>query len=277
MRGIGTEFKKMFSRVEFYLTVCLCVAYAGAAFLELLPRYSGLDASVAPSAWLATMLNMKSGMGQTFLMVLVPLFAALGYADGYFQEAKSGAIVPHITRMGKQNYFLSKAVVAAVSAFGIVLFTLLFNQLLAAIAFPWKGVEPRVSGTVYEASIADDLRGLVFPRLYMNAPVLYNLVIMFMAGVWGAVTALLAYAISLYFRKNLITVLGSVTLLNAVVSLGLSVVSARAVLLLPSPYLFADPYMTRSVWGFVGGVAVCLCAAVALIAYKIKKGRDMVL
>ena len=89
--------------------------------------------------------------------------------------------------------------------------------------------------------------------------------------------ALLTYALSLFFKKNLITVLGSVTLLNAVVTLGLSVVSTRAILLAPSTYLFADPYMHRSVWGFVGGVAVCLCAAVALIAGKIKRGRDLAL
>ena len=277
MRGIGTELKKMFSRMEFYLTVCLCVLYAGAAFLEMLPRYSGLDVCVVPSAWLATMLNMKSGLGQTFLLFLLPFFAALGYGDGYFQEVKSGAIVPNITRMGRRNYFLSKAVVAAISGFCIVFFTLLFNQLLAAIAFPWKGVEPGATGTVYEVSIALDLPGLLFPRLYMNAPFIYNLVIMFMAGVWGAVAGLLTYALSLYFKRNLITVLGSVTLLNAVVTLGLSVVSTRAILLAPSTYLFADPYMNRSVWGFIGGVAVCLCAAVALIAFKIRKGRDLVL
>lgn len=279
MYTISTEFRKMISRREFYLLLMFSVLIAGAGFCERISAvYIGADVSVVPSAYRKTLVNGGSGIGTMLRFFLIPLFASFAYADCYYRECRSGIVALNITRTGQRRYYLSQASVSAIGGFLVVLFLLLVNQLFCLLGFPAKAAESSWSGSIYETTLADDVENVLFPNLYMNAPFLNNLVVMLFAGLWGAATALVTYAFSLYVRKNYFLTVGMAAVIN--IGITLMVIAAPREwglepYILMGNHLFADFGSVRSIWQYFIKMAVWFGVPVSLIAYRLKKGGDL--
>jgi hypothetical protein len=102
----------------------------------------------------------------------------------------------------------------------VCIIPLIFNQILCLVAFPEKEVITFFDGSGYsEMNLSLDLERVVFPNLYMNAPLISNFIQFFMAGIYGACLAALSFTISLYIRKNFIFNIGIVTIATLAVSI----------------------------------------------------------
>ena len=276
---MSMEFKKMFSRREFYFLFMLMVILAGTGFCEWLEMYAYTDVSVIPSAYQMTLLNGLSGVGRMIRFFLIPLFASFAYADCYYREYRNGVVSLNMTRMGRKHYYFSQAAVSAISGFMVVMFLLLVNQLFCILGFPTKSAEFSWGRSVYETNFFNDVSRVPFPSLYMNVPFLNNLIVMLFAGLWGAASALVTYAVSLYIHKNYILTVGAATLINLLITLIAIALPWQWNLerfLLPAYHLFADPSDSFApAWLFVVKIMVWFVVPIGLIAYQLKKRRDV--
>ena len=279
MQVLSIEFKKMFSRRELYFLFMLSVLLAGISFCEWIEMYAYADVSIIPSAYRMTLVNGLSGVGRVVRFFLIPLFASFAYADCYYRESRNGTIALNITRMGRGKYYLSQATVSAIGGFLVVLFLFFINQLFCLLGFPAKEAEPFWTRSVYETSFFDDIERVAFPWLYMNAPLLNNLTFMLLAGVWGAASALMTYAISLYVRRNYLLSVSMATLINLIftlIAIALPWQWGLEGILLPGYHLFADPSSSMSpMWVFVIKMAVWFGMPAGLIAFRMKNRNDI--
>ena len=272
--AIRCEFKKLFQKREFWILILLGVILGGAAYCELLPYYSQVDSSATLTATRAFMLWPNSGIGQMYILCLIPLFGSIAYSDCYFSECKNGSQILYITRMDRKPYYYSKLIVVAVSALLITILPLVINQLLCLIAYPLKEFSSYYTGSVYDIQVADELRRVIFPNLYMNSPLMSNIIQVFFVGVFGAVSGILSYAITLHYQKNYLIAVGSTTILNLILLFGFQLIGLQ--LLTPYEYFNASPYTQgRNPYFFLGMMIALMLISSFLIVKKIRRKKDI--
>ena len=112
-----------------------------------------------------------------------------------------------LTRTSRRAFFGGKALVSFLSGFVISVLPYLLNYALCLIAVSRKSavsVSTVNLGSVYEYSVAGWLDRVLFPGLYLNHPVFNMILLIACGGIWGGGMALLAYGVSLYYRKHIV-------------------------------------------------------------------------
>ncbi|MDR0671123.1 MAG: hypothetical protein LBF64_02310 [Oscillospiraceae bacterium] len=277
----------MLSRSELWLvlligTVCALVDFLMQTAFPI--QFSTTMTVLAPTEF--SILNW-GGM-RDFFLILTPLLAAFPCAWFYHEESENHSVIVYCTRGKAAHYYCGKALVVAVTAFAVTALPLLINQMFTLLAAPFpvygifsNGVYPGHAGRrgLGVESFGVTLH-VMFPGLYMNAPLLDALVHMGLFGLFGAAMGLLSYAVSLFCRKNLVITLAAPAVL-ALVYLLLMNVSGLGILVVQS-VLHAAPAFSRNVHfseqktiGCILQLLLFFAAGFVLLHRKIKKCGDI--
>ena len=194
------EFKKLFDRIELYIIITLGLLFAIISLMtnNLTPT---LSAAKIFSAYQASMIY-SGGFAEMFCGILLPAFAVLPFADSYFTEKHQGSMICSLTRQSRIRYIAKKAFVAFTAAILVIFITYLFNQVLCLIAYPVSQTRTFLDGNIYSNPIYQEVLHTPTPSLYMNSPLVLNIIHVLYACLYGGSIAMLSYCLSLYIYKN---------------------------------------------------------------------------
>lgn len=274
-RMIRSECYRAFTSKGFFLSVAIGVIITLVYFfhyvlpvdLELL--VSGYNGKTDPE-YPGVLYNLWFGgrypcaEKQLFFLVL-PLLAALPFADSYFQDLRGGYIYNVCLRTDKKHYFAAKYLAVFLSGGTAVTLPLLANFLLCSMFLP--SMKPEVTNAhilVYSS----------FPHLFFSYPVLYVLLYLAIIFVFSGLLA----CFGLYATRHLgyaFLVLLAPFAVYLFISSGLNLIGGLE-LYAWQPLKFLDPAFERDAkWAMLveGG----LLLVVTLVGFVIRQPRRDVL
>lgn len=192
-RIMRSELSRAFTSKGFFLSVAIGVIITLVYFfhyvfpidLELLvsgyngktdPQYPG----ILYNLWFGG--RYAAAEKQMFFLVL-PLLAALPFADSYFQDLRGGYIYNVCLRADKKHYFTAKYLAVFLSGGTAVTLPLLANFLLCSMFLP--SMKPEVVNAYIRIDSS-------FPHLFFSYPVLYVLLYLAIIFVFSGLLACLS-------------------------------------------------------------------------------------
>ena len=223
----------------------------------------------------------ESGIGQMMLFLLLPILASFPAACSWYEEKNNNAICLTLARTGRSTYYTGKAAAVALSGFLMGIYPLLLNYLLCLAAVPrgkLLSVSPSMTSSVYENYFQDkipySLSEMLFPSLYMNAPVLNMLLHILLIGLFCGMMALLTYTVSLYFHPNAVVVAILPSLAVAVLYLLIGVMGRSEWISVNLLQLRTED-MTPAAFLVIGvSLVLPLLLSLGLLLMKVKVDRD---
>lgn len=264
--AIKHELLRLINRRECWILLLASIVLAGVALIEKILVHGHVYKDYAISAVQASML-WKSGVGYVYVLCLVPLFSSLVFSDQFYRDFSDHSLYIVITRHNKTHYFKSLLLVSFISGFIFAILPLLINLLLCLIAFPIKAASPTETGSIYVTSLAKEIQWVLFPRLYMNYPVLNTITHIFLSGLIGANFAALSFTLTLYFQKNAIIAACSSTIIYLIYSIAASMLGLYTIA--PFHFMLTAPEgYNKSILIFIGFIFVLMVCN--LFLYKRK-------
>ena len=150
----------------------------------------------------------ESWIGQVAVLFFIPVMATFPAACSYFEEKRRNCTGLIQIRSGRKQYYFCKLFAVMISGFAVSTLPFLLNYMFCLIAIPRPDCPTvdtiqHLQGVYQKGDVLGTWR-ILFPSLFLNHPVLYVLVHIALTGIWGMNIAAVSYAISLYFRKNIV-------------------------------------------------------------------------
>ena len=269
------EYRKAFSRPDIYIVILVGF---GVAILGLIEMSSGSSFTLRIdeyfSAYQAT-LALGGNIAELFAIFLLPLFAILPYADSYFVEKRSGVHIVSLARQGRFGYFMGKAFAVWVLAVIAILTPYILNQLFCMIAFPTKRVlDMNASDNIYCSDVSQEMATNPSMLLFLNHPLLRNMLHILYACYYGGGIALFAYALTLYIHKNrALALLLPLAIVYASIMVGNSLFGFNGIL--PLGIVFGTNYRILSFQPMLAAIAALYAGSIAAILFKCFGAKDI--
>lgn len=142
-----------------------------------------------------------SSIGHSAFYLLLPMLASLPFSWSWCSEHKSGYELQMIIRTKKRYYHMSKYLVTFLSGMVAIVVPLIINIISVALFIPARTPDPYYDLYYGMSKIA------LFSELFYSIPVLYMLIYVLMAGIFGGLFAVLALSFS-YVVRNRFAVIG---------------------------------------------------------------------
>jgi hypothetical protein len=272
------QFRHMFSRMEFKISLTAVLLVVAVSFIELCCHVYGFDKSQLYSAaygWIGHPDFLQIDIMQMFFVLFIFYIGSMAFSDSQFVDNKIKARDMIVTRCSRKSYIMSGAVVSFLAAFLVIFVPFILSQLLSFVIFPVhssvsgffsqdpaSGVLPGIS-----ASRVERLYGL-FPSLLNSHPLLYNLISIFYMSACAGALALLSFAIAFFIRRGRLLVIGIPAIL---IILGDALLPMNYAF---SYYLYMGGMLHQSILMYLGFPIGVLAVSSLLIVIKIRMLRD---
>ena len=207
---LRVELKKVWKNRMTWIAFLLCTVIAVSAFFLDCFILDYNDIGVLPEH---LTLLYESGLGDMLLFLVLPILASFPAACSWYEEQKNNAVSVTLARTGRKEYYRSKALAVLISGFLMGVYPFLLNYALCLAVQPRQellSVSPAMTSSVYGAYFSTDipfqLSFMLFPGLYLNAPIVNMLLHVALIGIWCAGMALLTYAVSFFVHPNAVVV-----------------------------------------------------------------------
>lgn len=223
-----------------------CAVTVSHFVLHVVPTHKGdlINAVLAPEKiWYPnSVFNQWIGetsytMQTTLYYLLLPILAALPFADSFFLDMKTGYIKNVFIRINKSRYYIAKYLSTFVAGGIAVVVPLLLNLALTASVFPSLVPE----GSTFMFGVYENNLG---SGIFITHPYLYTFLYLALDFVFAGLLAGVALTISFFVSNRFIVVLSpfiGYLVFNALVSLTGNLVLNPDCFLQPSQPISASP------------------------------------
>lgn len=208
--SIGMQLKLMCCKKGFQLSFLINMVVALLIYLYHVFSAWGQDVSkiVSPSA--AFMLLDTNSLFEAYI-TLVPFIVVLPFAMSFVTD-RSNMVLPALqTRGSVKTYYIAKAIACFAGGMIVFLIPCAMNIILNNLTFPQSGVT--FVGDLYDWNYNAHLMGINvakttkwvgiwFPRIYINHPEVYNIIIAMFFSVSMGIFSVFSYAVSFYLTKH---------------------------------------------------------------------------
>lgn len=202
---IRFELSRAFTTIGFKLSILVGIIIAVSHFfISVLPYALKLDAITAmerpmmtPGQLYFIWLGGNSNSVQSFLFFMIlPLLAALPFADSFYSDATEGYIAEISTRTNLSHYLIGKYIAVFLSGGVAVIFPLLLNFFMCSQVFPALKPESAYNGSLIDAATS-------LGRMFYSRPLLFLfihfLMVFFAAGFFAVFSLSASYYCSYQF------------------------------------------------------------------------------
>ena len=261
--GIGT----LISLVYFFRCVLPCAfSLPQLASIGFDGELNGAYPGLLYCTWMGGTPLLRAEIQLYFL--ILPVLAALPFADSYFSDLRSGFIQNVCIRINRKHYFTAKYIATFLSGGTAGTFPLLLNFLLSAMVLP--SMKPEVY-TMY----SNISQYSTFPWLYYNHPMLYIALYLTIIFIFSGLLA----CFGLYATQHLgyaFLVLFAPMALYLFVSSALNLI-ARVELAAWQPIRFLQPSFSQSDAKLPMLIESFVLFALTFIGFKIRQSRKDIL
>lgn len=208
-RILTIELHRAFTSHGFFLSLLLgtviAVSHCATSIVPLalgLDEYLSYNMPMMYPGWLFT--SWMGGNAQNMLaylfFLIIPLLAALPFADSFFSDAKGGFIQSLCIRTNKHYYFAAKYTACFLSGGTAVILPLALNFGLSCMLLP--SMKPEV--TAFDSAIGENSS---FPHLFYEHPFVYVLVYLAFIFVFSGLIATLSLLASYHVSHRFLVVI----------------------------------------------------------------------
>lgn len=158
------------------------------------------------------------------LVIITPLSASLIHSDTYVNEYTSKLAYVTITKAGRFNYYISKAIIVIITSFLASILPFLLDQLLCLVSFPFQTLMTFFGWGIYENDYLFLISKIKYKTLFFNNPIMYNYLHIFYVGLYGTLSGILSYTFSLFYTKKQFMVI----IFPTILMLGILLVASAA-------------------------------------------------
>lgn len=204
-RVLGIEFKRAFINKMFFIGLLvggtICVVQIFTQVLPMLEYQERLTTSdYHPHSVFSKWIGAAPSFEPTLYFALLPLLAALPFADSLFSDRHSGYVKNIFSRTNRKKYYAAKFIAVFLSGGCVVVLPLLLNLYLSALILP--GVTPDVSmGTYPVFSTA------MWSELFYTVPYLYVFIYLALIFVVSGFLATIALSVSFFVKYKYVVLL----------------------------------------------------------------------
>lgn len=210
VRAVGAQFRLMVNRKEFHLAYAVNLGYVLLTYLYYVICYWGQDVSRIPSPSAVCALLTDSRFFGVYVSI-VPFLAVFPFAMSFFDDRKNAVLPVLQVRSGVRVYYVSKAVTCFLGGFLAFFIPLMIGMFLNNMTFPESGItflgdlfdmnyDARVTGA--NVVVATKWAGLWFPRLFLEAPELFNLLYCLLFSVTMGIFGMFLYVVSFWIKRQ---------------------------------------------------------------------------
>lgn len=198
------DLKRMFRSYGFWAALLLFSLFNIYNFYQACnSTYSGADQYHTIPANMA--FGLTFGMyGQSTVSAAVVL-CGLPFAASFVSEAKCRILPVLLSKTSRLTYCFSKLITVFIGALITTLIPLLLNQGLCFSGFDINAPLDNFYLAPSNTNILDDASMVIWPRLYLFHPYLYNLVFAGFLSVICGILSMLGFASTLFFHRFRIT------------------------------------------------------------------------
>lgn len=265
-------------RTECKIAITVTLLYCLISFAETCLRFCGADQGELPSAayaWAWNMDAMQVNASRVYLFFVMPVAAALVFADAARQDLRSGAACLLASRTSVTTCVLAYGITSFIGAFLLTFVALVLLQALALVAFPVEGTFEGYLGMPMYL----DLRtpGGLFAEIWDSSPYAYNMFFACGAAFWAGASALLSCSLGMFMRRNKLALI-----VPAAISLAAFVVLPLVVPGLGNLLHFYVMYpklndQAISAFRFVVTPCLYMIPSLCLMAMACRRGREVLL
>lgn len=146
------------------------------------------------------------------LFILMPVLVAMGYSDSYLEDMNSGFLKSILIRASKKTYLISKYLANFIIAGITTAVPLLIDLIIIVTTQPAIKPDMFSSNTFFQGSMA--------VNLYMNHPIIFILLWIFIYFMFSGAIASITLAFSNFIRNKFIVVILPFIILQAYAIIG---------------------------------------------------------
>lgn len=213
------ELRRLFRDRNFRIILCILIFIGiGSAFYsasdylaqarawETMPKDSNgnllLNVSISTYSFFNSWLGgLPTGFLPILFYSLLPVFVSIPYAASCLEDKNTGYIRGLIAQYGRRSYYICRFATVFISGALTVLIPLAINMLLTACLVPFRMPDPidNLYFQVYYDTIGSSL--------YYTVPWLYDLLYLFIDGVFAGTWAVVCLACSFYTASRLAAII----------------------------------------------------------------------
>lgn len=214
MRLLHMELNRIGRRPTFWLLIAAGFILALVPVIEGWPRgLTGDSYMLYPRSAYVSWMYFESNSYHIYGLIL-PLLAALSYADAYAEDFNTGLIKGILTKVAKKKYLLIRYTVNFLVGGFVVMFPVVVNFMANMAAFPLIDNHP-----IYGMPIVSI--DSFWPSLFYQLPLIYIIVRMLLLFLLGGMLASLGLALSTVVKNRYV-----VLVFPFLVFMGLDVITA---------------------------------------------------
>jgi hypothetical protein len=181
-------------------------------------RGNDLYAILPAYAYLLIHNSIVNPVGNIALMI-IPLLASLAFSDSWLCERSSGLSSVLLTRCPAKKYLWSKALACFIIGGLVIAIPAAFNFIWCMIAFPLDAPKSYIGGISSLPMYDYFWKNIYFSNAYTNNPYAYALVAIICTFIYGGISAIVAFAISLMMNKRRVLIISASFLIINIASM----------------------------------------------------------
>lgn len=277
-KNIKFQLKLLFTQKSFVITMMVMIVFSCVAFIVNCITIFGRPITNVPNVYFFFIGSALSESMYYILSVILPLAAALPFADSYFKERKDNLLPVVLLKSSRSTYYFSKGIAVFFSGFFIAFIPLLLNNLLNFIVFP---VTAGCDFTMFPTYDSDFfvkgfwLKNIILKDFFISSPYLYNLFFLFAISTVSGLYAVIIYNLSFFVKKQHLLLLTSAFVLSNLCSILSSITPGFRIRLEDYCYAFTKMEAFPSV-GFWCMLVLYGALLLLPIPFCLKKLRDAI-
>jgi hypothetical protein len=235
------QFRLLGARYEFWIALLAMTLFSVYAFLAHCVSYYGENHYFLLSAD-QLFIGRATNSFALPLRLIIPLIAALPFADVYFGDKQRNTLPVVLYRYDDvKAYYFSNLFIVFLSSFIVIFIPLLLNMGLNAITFPVSSIRNfagnQANDTWHHAAFIDEY--ILLPSLLIQHPYVYNFVFAIFQSIFAGLAGVFVFSFSFYIKRNKILVTSSFFIIHSVLDIISIALPSIGVNLSFLSYLFA--------------------------------------
>lgn len=201
---IKNQMGLMLRKRNFWIAFSIMMAYMIISYIYVVNANRGYDiASInSPSSYF---IGNSINVFYDYFKLIFPFVVVLPFAFSNFEDKANQTDAFLLTRVSRKSYYIASVITSFLGSFFIILIPFILDIILNGITFTEN--EHTFLGVLGSQGFWLNLYGinekatLLFPSIFVQHPILYNILFTFMLSCFSGLLGVFAYAGSLSFKK----------------------------------------------------------------------------
>ena len=204
----------------FAFSIMLSLAVIGFFFSlwDAVNRGNDVSTILPAYAYMLIHSSIVNPVGNIILMI-VPLLASLAFSDSWFCERTSGLSSVLLTRYPARKYLWNKALASFIIGGLVIAIPIAFNYIWCVIAFPPEAPKSYIGGISSLPMYDHFWKNIYFNIEYTRNPYVYALAAIIGTFIYGGISAIVAFAVSLLMHKRRVLIISASFLIVNIASM----------------------------------------------------------